>query len=295
MFSLTMNPNQLKLLWKFSEKKTLDIWSGAPDGETTTLDILVAPDIKTSFKDFVTQYNISHSVAIEDYQILLNSQKIVQYLHKVEQSCPKLVKLLSIGKTSEKRRLWLVQISTARRGARRPFVLLDAGSHAREWIGPATALYIISRLLGEDCGATGLSKYLDWHIIPLFNPDGYEYTHTRVWNTYRREQRWLSISPIICQETGASMNQCLCYLTETGASMNQCLCYLTETGASLNQCLCYLTETGASLNPCQSDYAGPKPFSEPEARAFRNYVLSDAKRVLLYISLHSYGKKQHFK
>ncbi|CAG2067657.1 unnamed protein product [Timema podura] len=110
--------------------------------------------------------------------------EIVQYLHEVEQSCPKLVKLLSIGKTSEKRRLWLVQISTARRGARRPFVLLDAGSHAREWIGPATALYIISRLLGEDCGATELSKYLDWHIIPLFNPDGYEYTHTRVWNTY---------------------------------------------------------------------------------------------------------------
>ncbi|CAG2058875.1 unnamed protein product [Timema podura] len=69
MFSLTMNPNQLKLLWKFSEKKTLDIWSGAPDGETTTLDILVAPDIKTSFKDFVTQYNISHSVVIEDYQL----------------------------------------------------------------------------------------------------------------------------------------------------------------------------------------------------------------------------------
>nr|CAD7425783.1 unnamed protein product [Timema monikensis] len=49
-------------------------------------------------------------------------------------------------------------------------------------------------------------------------------------------------------------------------------------------------QTGASLNPCQSDYAGPKPFSEPEARALRNYVLSDAKRILLYVSLHSYGK-----
>nr|CAD7419199.1 unnamed protein product [Timema cristinae] len=57
--------------------------------------------------------------------------EIVQYLHEVEQSCPKIVKLLSIGKTTEKRRLWLVQISTARKEARRPFVLLEAGSHVR--------------------------------------------------------------------------------------------------------------------------------------------------------------------
>nr|CAD7402558.1 unnamed protein product [Timema poppensis] len=212
--------------------------------------------------------------------------EIVQYLREVEQSCPKIVKLLSIGKTTEKRRLWLVQISTARRGARRPFVLLEAGSHAREWIGPATALYIISRLVGEDCGATGLSKYLDWHIIPLFNPDGYEYTHTRdrMWRKTRS-----TLENTTCKGVDVNRNFDF-HWGQTGASLNQCLFYLTDTGASLNQCLCYLTETGASLNPCQSDYAGPKPFSEPEARALRNYVLSDAKRILLYVSLHSYGK-----
>lgn len=51
-------------------------------------------------------------------------------------------------------------------------------------------------------------------------------------------------------------------------------------------------ETGASSNPCRYDYAGPKVFSEPEAKQLSDYLLKLAKPAKLktYISLHSHSQ-----
>lgn len=49
--------------------------------------------------------------------------------------------------------------------------------------------------------------------------------------------------------------------------------------------------SGVSNNPCDKEtYAGPKPFSEPETQMVRNIMMDNAKRLKLYISLHSYGQ-----
>lgn len=55
-------------------------------------------------------------------------------------------------------------------------VLIDAGIHAREWITNTTALYVIHYLTQRQ----DLLGYFDYYIIPSINPDGYEYSHTRV-------------------------------------------------------------------------------------------------------------------
>lgn len=53
--------------------------------------------------------------------------------------------------------------------------------HAREWVTTPVTLYSIHRLVEnlrtED---TDLLADIDWIILPLVNPDGYEYTHTGV-------------------------------------------------------------------------------------------------------------------
>ena len=59
------------------------------------------------------------------------------------------------------------------------------GIHAREWIAPAMATYIMRELVEKNA-----SKYLDnlnFHILPSANPDGYEYTRTddRFWRKTR--------------------------------------------------------------------------------------------------------------
>lgn len=62
---------------------------------------------------------------------------------------------------------------------------LMSGMHAREWIGTAVATYILSQLIEKN--ATKLLKTTDWMILPVANPDGYEFSHTgdRLWRKTR--------------------------------------------------------------------------------------------------------------
>nr|CAD7569528.1 unnamed protein product [Timema californicum] len=111
-------------------------------------------------------------------------RKLIQsYLRKLEKKYRKLVRVESIGKTYEGRDILVIQISTDR-SARRPIVLIDAGIHAREWIAPSMALYIINRLVENQDDTEELAAKVDWHIIPVINPDGYEYTHTKIFNVH---------------------------------------------------------------------------------------------------------------
>lgn len=60
-------------------------------------------------------------------------------------------------------------------------MILFSGIHAREWISPATVTYILNELLtSNDVNVREIAESYDWYIFPSFNPDGYEYTHTRV-------------------------------------------------------------------------------------------------------------------
>ena len=47
-------------------------------------------------------------------------------------------------------------------------------SNVREWISPAMGSYIVHRLLYED--SDGFIEKLNFHIIIVANPDGYEYS-----------------------------------------------------------------------------------------------------------------------
>ena len=89
-----------------------------------------------------------------------------------------IVTLENIGKTNEDRDILAVKISTGGNSSK-PIVLLDAGLSPREWIGTAQALYII-RELAENSNNKELITNVDWYVVPLVNPDGYEFTHTQV-------------------------------------------------------------------------------------------------------------------
>lgn len=59
--------------------------------------------------------------------------------------------------------------------------------HAREWIGSAVATYILSQLVEKNASYAKLLDNSDWMILPVVNPDGYEFTHTgdRLWRKTR--------------------------------------------------------------------------------------------------------------
>lgn len=63
-------------------------------------------------------------------------------------------------------------------------VWVDAGIHAREWIAPATAMLILKKLVDGynlvDVEIRRYIKQIDWYLTIVLNPDGYEYSHTKV-------------------------------------------------------------------------------------------------------------------
>lgn len=72
-----------------------------------------------------------------------------------------------------------MRISTSRfEDLNKPIIVIDAAVHAREWVTAPVALYLIEQLVsGAD---PELINRLDWIIIPMVNPDGYEYTINEV-------------------------------------------------------------------------------------------------------------------
>ena len=66
----------------------------------------------------------------------------------LEKKYPDLVTIHKIGESHENRPLMLARISNenSTRLANRKKVFVDSGFHAREWIGPATCLFILNQV-----------------------------------------------------------------------------------------------------------------------------------------------------
>ena len=90
--------------------------------------------------------------------------QIEEYLRQLAARRPELVMLETLGQSWEGRNLTVARVSLSG-GKAKNAVLLDAGIHAREWLSPATALYVLHSLANSD----DLLQDLDWYILPLLN------------------------------------------------------------------------------------------------------------------------------
>jgi len=190
--------------------------------------------------------------------------EIVAELKNLATRFPKLAKLTtSIGKTVESRDIPSISISSKGfTNASIPRILIQGGQHSREWIAPATVMYLTTKLLenyGVDPLVTVLVDTVEFVIIPLVNPDGYEYSFTneRLWRKNRKKN------------TGGSF----------GVDLNR----------NWND---HWGGTGSSKTPTSDTYCGTAPFSEPEALAVSNYFssLNLKGNVLGAIDYHAYGQ-----
>lgn len=92
----------------------------------------------------------------------------------------------SIGASVEGRAILAVKVGPAGDDPARPNVLFLATHHAREWVSTAIAMKLI-RWLADSADAALLAARDVW-VIPVENPDGYQYTFTtdRYWRKNRR-------------------------------------------------------------------------------------------------------------
>ncbi|PNF26577.1 hypothetical protein B7P43_G13052 [Cryptotermes secundus] len=204
---LRFNPteSQLRLLEKYRNSPGFDFWK-EPRKYGDNLDIMVSPDRQLPFLSFLKDNNITFKVINDNVQTSIDAEirrqavtpktpravsfdqyyrheEINSYLQELAEKYPDLVSVESLGVSYENREMLVIKISSGG-GGHRPAVLVDGGIHAREWIAPAMALYIINQLVENNAANSDLTDSVDWFIVPVLNPDGYEYSHTTVRNTY---------------------------------------------------------------------------------------------------------------
>ncbi|XP_064553694.1 zinc carboxypeptidase A 1-like [Drosophila montana] len=177
------------------------------------------------------------------------------WLQSLAKQYPQIVTLIEGGKTYQGRSILGVKISKS--GAEKPGIFIEAGIHAREWIAPAAATYIINQLLTSDVESVKqLGDNYNWYVFPHANPDGFVYTHTN-------DRLW--------RKTRTPYGSCF------GADPNR------NWGFHWN-------EVGASNSACSDTYAGPSAFSEIETLSLSNYIASLKGKIQLYVSFHAYSQ-----
>ncbi len=171
-----------------------------------------------------------------------------------------LVSVDTLGKSYEGRPMIAVKIGAKDDSPQRPNVLFMATYHPREWAATEVALRLIKYLAappGSNPRVDSLVQSRDIWILPVANPDGYEYTFTtdRLWRKTRSPQLGGNVF---------------------GVDMNRN--HRQNWG---------IDNIGSSPDPVSDVYRGPAPESEIEVRNVEAFHA--AHPPVVSVSYHSYA------
>lgn len=267
------------LIHEIEELQDIDLWKKRNDGDEFSLDILIPKDSLTSMRMLLQHYDASFNVTINNIQNVLLNQSIpvetenrdgkpigwttyhklsdiYNYIDFVKLNNRDFVSTYTIGYSVQNRPIRVVVLSN--KNPKNKQIWIDGGVHAREWISPAAVTYIINELVEEWSNLPHTLKNIDWHFLPVANPDGYEFSQkeNRLWRKNR-----------------ARNSQSNCF----GVDLNRNFGY--KWGGK-----------GTSKSPCSEIFSGPSPFSEPESNSIRKYLESLNRSLDAFLSIHSYGQ-----
>ncbi|HET6379788.1 MAG TPA: M14 family zinc carboxypeptidase [candidate division Zixibacteria bacterium] len=190
------------------------------------------------------------------------------YIKSAEIAFPGLVRVFSIGKSYQGREIWAAKVSdNVATDEAEPEVMFDALHHAREHLTVEQALYLFRELVedyGVDSRVTNLVNAREVWIIFAVNPDGWYYDLSIYPYANWRKNRQPAPNGVI------------------GTDPNR------NYGYRWGCC------GGSSGNPSAWNYRGPEPWSAPEVRAVRDFVLSrrvgGVQQIRTHITLHTNGE-----
>ncbi|XP_063403497.1 carboxypeptidase B-like [Mytilus trossulus] len=196
--------------------------------------------------------------ALFNYGEYHNLADINDWITNITTVYSNITKAVEVGKSFEGRTIRLIKIDTGKVKQKDGF-FMEGGIHAREWISPATVIYMTGQMLdryGIDAKITDIVDSYTWYILPVFNVDGYEYT----WTTNRNWRKTRS---------------------KHGA------CYGVDPNRNWDYEWC---KEGASKEPCSDTYCGPSAFSEVEVKAVADFISAQKGTIKAFIDFHSFSQ-----
>jgi zinc carboxypeptidase/carboxypeptidase activation peptide len=265
-------PDQLRAIEDLTP--TPDFWThGRGVG---TVEVQFAPDAFAEFQAL----EIPHRVVIEDVQALVDAERarlaggnpeapwyedyktlaeINTRVDTIVAAHPNIASVSVIGQSLEGRDIRAIRITGSGVNPGRLGLLFDGCQHAREWVSPMTVTYLAETLMnsyGVDPRVTAMLDASEVFIVPVVNPDGYEYTWTnqRLWRKNRRNNGDGTF----------------------GVDLNRNWGF--QWGGS-----------GSSGTTSSQIYRGTSAFSEPETRVVRDFFNAHPN-IVAHIDFHSYSQ-----
>jgi len=185
-------------------------------------------------------------------------------LRKLAATYPRLCKIETIGYTIQDRNILAMRLTNEKIKGEKPQVLFLATHHAREWVATEMAMRLIKYLtsnFGSVVRVTDLLNTTEIWVIPVANPDGYQYTFTneRLW---RKNLRDNDGDGQITIADGVDLNR----------NFDSHWGYDNE---------------GSSPIQSSGTYRGSAPNSEPETQAVIDFI--QGKDFKFVISYHTFG------
>ncbi|KAL9959735.1 hypothetical protein ACROYT_G033088 [Oculina patagonica] len=259
----------------------VDFWT-QPSLEGTAIDIRLSPaNIYANVTSLLTSHGVKFKVQIPNLQSAIDQQQnehqrgkretsswfekyhtlneIFSQLKETATKYKERVRMLTLGESYEGRQLYAVEIQSTPEVVK-PLVFINCGIHAREWVTPATCMYIIHQLASREGDVTvqEVLNKVDLVVMPVFNVDGYVYT----WDKDRMWRKNRSLNP---------GSKCV------GTDLNR------NWGFGWGA-------TGASNHPCSQIYHGRAAMSENEVQGVANFLKPQGQRLVGYLDIHSYSQ-----
>lgn len=177
---------------------------------------------------------------------------ISDHLRALAALAPDRASLQAIGASVDGRPLWALRIRG--RGANPTPMLIDGTQHAREWLATMATTCVADRLVRDYDRDPAIRAFVDrtdlW-IVPVVNPDGYQYTwsNDRYWRKSRRGREGVDLNRNFSVGWGGP---------------------------------------GSSANERAETYRGASAFSEPESSALRDLVKRE--HIALHLDFHTYSQ-----
>jgi len=166
--------------------RDIEIWS--EDFRGHTVDVRVSPKQKRA----LDRSGFRYEVLIEDLQAKYDElfsapegagffgayrtyAEHVAFMNDLVATYPDLATMVNLGESWNGRILWAIHITGP--GGDKPGVMYHGAQHGNEIMGPCVVAYLAQQLLANynsDPVTAALVDNMEWFLLPIMNPDGYE-------------------------------------------------------------------------------------------------------------------------